>query len=55
MVQVVRGQTSMSVTERKFIAETCVKATKNAKQHLMIQIEGPPLSNVIERKYNINI
>ncbi|KAM0736754.1 N-acetylneuraminate lyase [Formica fusca] len=40
--------TSMSVTERKFIAEAWVKATKSTKQHLMIQIGGAPLPDVIE-------
>lgn len=39
---------SMSVTERKFVTEAWVKATKNTKQHLMIQIGGAPLPDVIE-------
>ncbi|XP_070151006.1 N-acetylneuraminate lyase [Polyergus mexicanus] len=40
--------TSMSVIERKFVAEAWVKATKSTKQHLMIQIGGAPLPDVIE-------
>ncbi|XP_050458104.1 N-acetylneuraminate lyase-like [Cataglyphis hispanica] len=39
---------SMSVTERKFVTEAWVKATKSTKQHLMIQIGGAPLPDVIE-------
>ncbi|XP_025987091.2 N-acetylneuraminate lyase isoform X2 [Solenopsis invicta] len=39
---------SMSVVERKLITETWVKAVKETKQHLMIQVGGAPLPDVIE-------
>lgn len=39
---------SMSVIERKLVTEAWVKATKNTKQHLMIQIGGAPFPDVIE-------
>lgn len=39
---------SMSVVERKLVTEAWVKATKNTKQHLMIQIGGAPFPDVIE-------
>ncbi|CAL1674738.1 unnamed protein product [Lasius platythorax] len=39
---------SMSVAERKLITEVWVKAAKSTKQHLMIQIGGAPLPDVIE-------
>lgn len=38
----------MSVIERKLVTEAWVKATKNTKQHLMIQIGGAPFPDVIE-------
>ncbi|XP_012064546.1 PREDICTED: N-acetylneuraminate lyase-like [Atta cephalotes] len=40
--------TSMSVAERKLVIEAWVKAVKETKQHLMIQVGGAPLPNVIE-------
>lgn len=40
--------TSLSVAERKLITETWVKAVKETKQHLMIQVGGAPLPDVIE-------
>jgi len=39
---------SMSVAERKLAAETWVKAVKETKQHLMVQVGGAPLPDVIE-------
>ncbi|XP_036139192.1 N-acetylneuraminate lyase isoform X2 [Monomorium pharaonis] len=39
---------SMSVAERKLVAETWVKATKETKQHLMVQIGGTSLPDVID-------
>jgi len=39
---------SMSVAERKLVAETWAKATKETKQHLMVQVGGAPLPDVIE-------
>jgi N-acetylneuraminate lyase len=39
---------SMSVAERKLITKTWVKAVKKTKQHLMIQVGGAPLPDVIE-------
>ncbi|GAB1865400.1 N-acetylneuraminate lyase [Camponotus japonicus] len=39
---------SMSIAERKLVTEAWVKATKNTKQHLMIQIGGAPFPDVIE-------
>lgn len=39
---------SMSVAERKLVTEVWVKAAKSTKQHLMIQIGGAPLPDVIE-------
>lgn len=40
--------TSMSVTERKLVTEAWVNAIKRTKQHLMIQVGGAPLPDVIE-------
>ncbi|KAL0126096.1 hypothetical protein PUN28_004902 [Cardiocondyla obscurior] len=39
---------SMSVGERKLVTEAWVKAVKKTKQHLMIQIGGAALPDVIE-------
>ncbi|XP_011158133.1 N-acetylneuraminate lyase [Solenopsis invicta] len=39
---------AMSVTERKLVTETWVKAVQKTKQHLMIQVGGAPLPDVIE-------
>lgn len=38
----------MSVAERKLVAEAWGWAVKKTKQHLMIQIGGAPLPDVIE-------
>lgn len=38
----------MSVTERQLIAEAWAKEVKKTKQHLMIQVGGTSLPNVIE-------
>jgi len=38
----------MSVAERKLITEIWVKTVKETKQHLMIQVGGAPLPDVIE-------
>ncbi|EFN85455.1 N-acetylneuraminate lyase, partial [Harpegnathos saltator] len=38
----------MSVSERKLVAEAWAKAVKETKQHLMIQVGGAPLPDVIE-------
>ena len=38
----------MSVAERKLVTEAWVKAVKETKQHLMIQVGGAPLPDVIE-------
>ncbi|XP_051171670.1 N-acetylneuraminate lyase-like [Leptopilina boulardi] len=40
--------TSLSLTERKLISEEWAKAVKKTKQHLMIQIGGAPLPDVLE-------
>ncbi|XP_011881215.1 PREDICTED: N-acetylneuraminate lyase-like isoform X2 [Vollenhovia emeryi] len=40
--------TSMSIAERKLVTEAWVKATKETKQHLMVQVGGAPLPDVIE-------
>lgn len=37
----------MSVSERKLVTETWVKAVKETKQHLMIQIGGAPFPDVL--------
>ncbi|XP_070516611.1 N-acetylneuraminate lyase-like [Cardiocondyla obscurior] len=39
---------SMSITERKLVAESWAEAVKETKQHLMIQVGGAPLPDVIE-------
>ncbi|XP_015119736.1 N-acetylneuraminate lyase isoform X2 [Diachasma alloeum] len=39
---------SMSVPERKQVAETWANAAKTTKQHLMIQVGGAPLPDVVE-------
>ncbi|XP_011703291.1 PREDICTED: N-acetylneuraminate lyase-like [Wasmannia auropunctata] len=39
---------SMSVAERKLVAETWIEAVKETKQHLMVQVGGAPLPDVIE-------
>jgi len=39
---------SMSVAEKKLITEAWVEAVKKTKQHLMIQVGGAPLPDVIE-------
>ncbi|XP_071628586.1 LOW QUALITY PROTEIN: N-acetylneuraminate lyase-like [Temnothorax longispinosus] len=39
---------SISVAERKLVTEVWVKAVKETKQHLMIQVGGAPLPDVIE-------
>lgn len=39
---------SMSVSERKQVAEAWANAVKTTKQHLMIQVGGAPLPDVIE-------
>lgn len=39
---------SMSVKERKLVAEAWVKAVKITKQHLMVQVGGAPLPDVLE-------
>lgn len=38
----------MSVSERKQVAETWAMAVKTTKQHLMIQVGGAPLPDVLE-------
>lgn len=38
----------MSIAERKLVTEAWVKAVKVTKQHLMIQIGGAPLPDIIE-------
>jgi len=38
----------MSVAERKLVAETWIKAVKETKQHLMVQVGGAPFPDVIE-------
>lgn len=40
--------TSMNVLERKAVAEVWSEAVKSTKQHLMIQVGGAPLPDVIE-------
>ncbi|XP_020284476.1 N-acetylneuraminate lyase-like [Pseudomyrmex gracilis] len=40
--------TSMSVAERKLVTESWVRAVKKTQQHLMIQIGGAPLPDVLE-------
>ncbi|KZC14657.1 N-acetylneuraminate lyase [Dufourea novaeangliae] len=40
--------TSMSVAERKLAAEAWAKAVKTTKQHLMVQVGGAPLPDVLE-------
>lgn len=44
----------MSVAERKLVTEAWVKATKNTKQHIMIQIGGAPFPDVIDLVSTIN-
>ncbi|XP_053978479.1 N-acetylneuraminate lyase-like isoform X1 [Hylaeus volcanicus] len=39
---------SMSVTERKLIVEAWANAVKTTKQHLMVQVGGAPLPDVLE-------
>ncbi|XP_071558042.1 N-acetylneuraminate lyase-like isoform X2 [Temnothorax nylanderi] len=39
---------SMSVAERKLVADAWVKAANETKQHLMVQVGGAPLPDVIE-------
>lgn len=39
---------SMNVNERKQTTEEWVKAVKITKQHLMVQIGGAPLPDVLE-------
>lgn len=39
---------SMNVDERKRTAEAWVKAVSLTKQHLMVQIGGAPLPDVLE-------
>ncbi|KAL0119244.1 hypothetical protein PUN28_009673 [Cardiocondyla obscurior] len=39
---------SMSVDERKLVAESWTKAVRDTKQHLMVQVGGAPLPDVIE-------
>lgn len=39
---------SLSVAERKLVAEAWAQTTKETKQHLMIQVGGAPLPDVIE-------
>ncbi|XP_018340641.1 PREDICTED: N-acetylneuraminate lyase-like [Trachymyrmex septentrionalis] len=39
---------AMSIAERKLVAEAWVKAVEETKQHLMIQVGGAPLPDVIE-------
>lgn len=38
----------MSVNERKLVTEAWIKAVKETNQHLMVQIGGAPLPDVIE-------
>ncbi|XP_019868861.1 N-acetylneuraminate lyase isoform X2 [Aethina tumida] len=38
----------MTVAERKLVTEAWVKAVKETKQHLMIQVGGAPLPDVLE-------
>lgn len=38
----------MSITERKLVTEAWVRAVKETKQHLMIQVGGAPLPDIIE-------
>lgn len=38
----------MSVAERKLVAEAWAKAVRTTKQHLMVQIGGAPLPDVLE-------
>ncbi|XP_076238917.1 N-acetylneuraminate lyase [Calliopsis andreniformis] len=40
--------TSMSVSERKVVAEEWAKAVKTTKQHLMVQVGGAPLPDVLQ-------
>ena len=40
--------TSTTVEERKAIIEEWVKAVKLTKQHLMVQVGGAPLPQVLE-------
>ncbi|XP_033225217.1 N-acetylneuraminate lyase-like [Belonocnema kinseyi] len=40
--------TSLSLKERKLISEEWAKAVKKTKQHLMIQVGGAPLPDVLE-------
>lgn len=39
---------AMTVAERKLVTEAWVKAVKETKQHLMIQVGGAPLPDVLE-------
>ncbi|XP_012526902.1 N-acetylneuraminate lyase isoform X2 [Monomorium pharaonis] len=45
---------SMSIDERKLITEAWVKAVRETKQHLMIQVGGAPLPDVIELAKHAN-
>ncbi|XP_077267232.1 N-acetylneuraminate lyase [Temnothorax americanus] len=45
---------SISVAERKLVTEAWVKAVKKTKQHLMIQVGGAPLPDVIELAKHAN-
>jgi len=38
----------MSIAERKLVVEAWVKAVEETKQHLMVQVGGAPLPDVIE-------
>lgn len=38
----------MSVKERKAVTEEWVKAVKTTNQHLMVQVGGAPLPDVLE-------
>lgn len=38
----------MSVNERKLVTEAWVQVVKETKQHLMVQVGGAPLPDVIE-------
>ena len=42
----------MTVTERKKVTEEWVKAVKKTDQHLMVQIGGAPLPDVLELVLN---
>lgn len=38
----------MSISERKLVAEAWSDAVKTTKQHLMVQVGGAPLPDVLE-------